>query len=273
MAAQNLRPHSFAVVLPYYNEAEYLEQTLLSWIKQERKPDQLILVDNGSEDGSAEVARPVLDGVGDIETVYLTEKRPGKIFALETGCAAVNCEFTILSDADTFYPEHYLALCEKLFSRYPARVSALMALPETERPDAVVSRLRRRYFWILHKIFPRHTYTGGYGQVFRTRDLERAGGFSIDIWPHVLLDHEIMYRVLKNGSARYHVDLWCQSSPRRGDRSRVRWSFWERMLYQCTPHRFQGWFFYRFLARRFQRRGLNQDRLREKTWEKTVSSK
>ncbi|NIM16779.1 MAG: glycosyltransferase [Candidatus Aminicenantes bacterium] len=263
------RNHSFAVVLPYFNEADFLERTLESWVNQTRKPDQLILVDNGSTDGSETVARRALKDAGFIDVIYLHECKHGKIHALETGCKAVNCEFIAMSDADTYYPSHYLELCEKLFAESDDRVSVLMALPEFNRPHALPSRLRRRYYISLHKIFPKHTFTGGYGQVFRTAALREAGGFSEEYWPHVLLDHEIMYRIFKLGLSRYHIDLWCQSSQRRKGRKQVRWNLFERLVYHFTPHAWQGWFFYRFLASRFAKRGLSHLRLREKPWQKT----
>jgi len=154
-----------------------------------------------------------------------------------------------------------------MFGDADENISALMALPEYSKPDAITSKIRRWYFVILSTIFKKHAFTGGYGQIFRTDALSKAGGFSETIWPHVLLDHEIMYRIFKNGRTLYHVDFWCQSSPRRNDRRRVRWNLVERLMYQFTPHRFQGWFFYRYLAPRFQKRGLDQIRLREKPWD------
>lgn len=265
---QPYTPNFFSVLIPYYNEAQYLEETLNSWLNQIRKPDRLILVNNNSTDDSEAIARRTLENPGSVEVIFLHETSPGKIHALKTGLEEVNTEFVALSDADTLYPPHYLQLCHKLFAKSGSRVSALMALPEFDKPHAPGSRLRRRYFITLSKIFSKHAFTGGYGQVFRTEALIEAGGFSEEIWPHVLLDHEIMFRIFKKGLSRYHMNLWCQSSERRTDRRRVRWNLFERLLYQFTPHFLQGWFFYRFLGPRFAKKGLNHLRLREKTWEK-----
>jgi glycosyltransferase involved in cell wall biosynthesis len=263
---------AFSVILPYYNEADFLEKTLSSWLMQTRRPDQIILIDNASTDGSVDIAKHTLAGVQDIDIVYLQEARPGKVHALETGCRAITGEFAVTSDADTRYPPHYLQLCEQLFSGSDETTAALMALPEGDHPEAYLSRIRRRYFIALHKLFRKHTFTGGYGQIFRTEALARAGGFSEKNWPHVLMDHEIMYRLFKFARSCYHIDLWCQSSQRRQDRRRVRWNLLERILYLLTPHSFQGWFFHRFLGRRFSKRGLNHLRLRERPWQTADTS-
>ncbi len=212
------------------------------------------------------LARRLLSKVGDGEVLYLSEPRPGKAHALETGCGAVCCEFVALFDADTIYPPHYLELCEALFAGSDQKLSAVMAIDIYRDPDVFPSRVRRRYPALAQKIRPHLCFTGGYGQVFRTEALERAGGFSAQNWPYVLLDHEIMVRIHKNGASLYSPDLWCRPSPRRADRSRVRWTLFERSLYHILPSSLQDWFFHRFLAPRFRKRGLFGQRLRERTW-------
>jgi predicted RND superfamily exporter protein/glycosyltransferase involved in cell wall biosynthesis len=257
---------SFSVVLCFYNETPFLEETLHCWLRQTRQPDQLILVDNGSTDGSMAVARSMLKNVSEIEVLYLNEPQPGKVHALKTGCEAVNCDCVVLSDADVYYPSHYLELCERLFSEYDTKLSALMAVDIYGDPDSILSRLKRRSYTVFQKIWPKLSFTGGFGQIFRTDALFEAGGFSESRWPFILMDHEIMYRIFKNGFSLYHKDLWCRPSYRRKKRDRVRWNLFERFLYYLVPYSLHGWFFYGFLASRFKKRDLNHLRLREKPW-------
>lgn len=258
---------SFTVIIPFYNEAAYLGATIESWLRQTLPPQRLILVDNASTDNSREIAQALLNNSRGLDVLFLEELAPGKLFALKKGLEEVMTEYVALADADTFYPPHYLALCDRLFRESSPEVAALMALVESDRPHSPAARFKRRYFLLLSLIFPRHCYTGGAGQIFRTRALRDAGGFSETIWPHVLMDHEIMYRIFKQGTSRYHMDLWCLPSERRQNRRNVRWSLFERLLYQLTPYGFQDWFFYRFLGPRFAKKNLNQLRLREKTWQ------
>ena len=119
--------HSFSIVVVFYNEKLYIERTLVSWLNQTRQPDQIICVDNGSTDGSIRIAKQILEGSRHIKKVFLSEPKPGKIHALEAGCRAVTSEFVALSDADTYYPPHYLEMCEALFSGSDEKLSALMA--------------------------------------------------------------------------------------------------------------------------------------------------
>jgi glycosyltransferase involved in cell wall biosynthesis len=258
---------TFSVVLPYFNEAGFVAATLRSWLAQTRPPDEIILVDNGSTDGSERICRDVLGaGRGRVECHYLKEPKPGKLAALAAGAGRASGSFLVFSDADTLYPPHYLRLCESLLGKDGPGLVALMALPVSGNPASPGSRLGRRAYVGLSRVFPGHTYTGGYGQVLRRDAFERCGGYSEGLWPYVLADHEIMARLLRLGTALYHVDLWCQPSPRRKDRRRVRWTVGERFLYHVTPHRWHDWFFGRFLRRRFARRGLVLLNLREKPW-------
>lgn len=258
----------FSVVLPYYNEYGYITTTLDAWLRQRILPGEIILIDNGSTDGSAQLVKNHLRDEQRIRKVFLSEPRPGKTHALQTGIAQSRYPFIALSDADTYYPPHYLELCAHLFAAHDESLSAVMALPEFGNPHSVWSKTRRKSLIGFQKLWRKHAFTGGHGQIFRRQALREAGGFSNSFWSYVLLDHEIMYRIFKNGRSLYHPDLWCRPSNRRKDRTRVRWTLPERFLYLMTPHCLQRWFFYHFLKNRFEARGLSQLRLREKPWEK-----
>lgn len=261
-------PPAWTFAIPYYNEADFLPATLASLIAQTLRPFRLILIDNGSTDGSAAIARAAMAGVAGIETVHLSESRPGKIHALEQLLDHVDTRYLALGDADTLYPPHYLAQAQAVLEAGGARVVAAMAIDVYGDPEARGARCRRFvYPRVIARLLPRQCHTGGYAQCFRADALRRAGGFSERLWRYVLLDHEIMQRVFKQGAARYHPDLWCRPSPRRSDRSTVRWTLFERLIYHATPFAAKDWYFYRFLAPRLARRRLGHLNLRAKSWE------
>lgn len=256
----------WSVVLPYYNETGYLRPTLASLFAQEFRDFRLILVDNASTDGSADLARALAAAHPEIETLHLHETRPGKINALHCGLAAVETEFVAFCDADTFYPPHYLRRCDELFASSGAGAAAVMAMDLPAESDGAAARRKRAKVMMVSRLLAKQTHTGGFGQSFRTDVLRKAGGFSADLWPYVLEDHEVMQRVFKLGRAVYAPDLWCIPSNRRKDRSGVGWTTAEQALYHLTPFALKDWFFYRFLARRFAARALENTRLRQKNW-------
>jgi glycosyltransferase involved in cell wall biosynthesis len=256
----------WSVVLPYFNEVEYLPATLAALIAQDGAPFQLILVDNASTDGSGDLCRELLKGCRHITTIYLHEPRPGKTNALECGLARVDTEFVAFCDADTYYPPHYLRRCDEVFARAPKDVVAVMASRLSGPPRHGRPRLRQIKTMIRARIFTKQSLTGGFGQSFRTSALGAVGGFSTEIWPFVLEDHEIMQRIFKVGRSRYDFDLWCVPSMRRKNRKNVDWTYLELRMYGVVPFIFKDWYFYKFLHNRFAARNLDQVNLREKSW-------
>ena len=269
---EDLRPGGFSAVVPYYNEAAYLPAILTSLLAQTRPLDRLILVDNGSTDESETICRRLLRDGPVKDVVFLHDPRPGHVNALETGCRAVDTEFVAFCDADTRYPPHYVAFCSRLFQEASPDVVALMALPVYGDPDRPGSRWPRRARVALSKLLRKQALTGAYGHVLRTTALRAAGGYSCARWSLLRADHELMHRVFRHGVPRYHVDLWCWASARRRNRPATRWNLMERLLYHFTPYHLKDWYFYRFLAPRFERRGMSQLNLRHQTWHEGSSS-
>lgn len=259
---------NWSVVVPYYNEAAgFLEPTLRSLLAQTARPLELILVDNGSTDESAAIARCVAAEFPSVAVRHLTERRPGQVHALEMGLAAVETEFVAICDADTIYPPHYLDHAFALFDRHGPNVVAVLAMGVGVDPDSWNARIKRWKGVILSQVLRNQAHTGGYAHCFRTAALRAAGGYSKRLWPYLLKDHEIIHRLLKQGRTLYHPDQWCQPSNRRLDRSTVRWTLSERLLYHFTPYAAKDWFFYVFLASRFERRGMSDLKLRARAWE------
>jgi len=262
---RNTEDGKWAVILPYYNEENYLENTLHSLCQQSLCPDQLILVDNASTDNSTTIARAVMAQYTHINAVFLNEDRPGKINALQSGLAAVEAQYTATCDADTYYPPHYLVLAHLLFEGKP-KASSVMAIDIYSDAQSRNARAKRLKTWLVSKILPRQCHTGGFGQMFRTKMLRQCGGFSAQAWPFVLEDHEIVHRTLKHGASLYHRDLWCQPSERRTNGASVNWHLPEQILYHLTPWPLKDWFFYSFLTKKLHSRQLDNSKLRERSW-------
>ncbi|MBZ6378297.1 hypothetical protein B5C34_00560 [Pacificimonas flava] len=254
----------WSAVIPVYNERDYLPRTLASLADQEQ-PVRILVVDNGSTDGCIEDAR-ALAAARDLEIEFLEEEAPGQVHALKRGIDAAETEFVAICDADTWYPPHYLTRAEELFDEGGRSRVALGALLMPERSGALADWWAANRRLAAARLMPRQNHTSGAAQLFRTSALKAAGGYDARRWPYVLKDHELMDRVLQLGGQTYDRDLWCISSERRGDRRKVRWTLSERLLYHVMPFSKKRWFFHRFMARRFERRGQKDIVLREQSW-------
>lgn len=104
---------SVAVVVPVRNEAEVLPATLPALLAQDYPGRcRVVLVDDGSEDGTASVARSLAGqpGANAPLNVFDAGARPegwaGKVWALAQGAAVLTDEeFLLATDADIVHPE------------------------------------------------------------------------------------------------------------------------------------------------------------------------
>ena len=107
----------FSVIVPAYNEAAYLGRTLASLQAQDfLGAYEIIVVDNNSDDGTAEVAR----GFG-VQVVY--ERRAGVCAARQRGAEAASGEILVSTDADTEHPSDWLRTLDGRFTASPAVVA------------------------------------------------------------------------------------------------------------------------------------------------------
>lgn len=254
----------WSVVIPFFNEEAFLGATLASIAAQTLAPDRIILVDNGSTDASRSLAEGFLRAHPKLSAVIVSEPHPGKASALKAGLALADTNFVATCDADTIYPPAYLETADRLFRKGGERTAAVLAIGV---PDGRIPQmLARAKSALAAMLMPSQAHSGGYGQSFRASALKDAGGFGPERWKFCLMDHEIIHRLTKRGVVLHDYSHWCRPSPRRGNRTRVRWTLGERLLYHVTPRRWRDWFFYRFLPRRFEARRVSELNLREKPW-------
>ena len=89
-------PGPVTVVVPAYNAAEFLPFALRSLQQQTQPPEQVIVVDDGSTDGTLDVARQ-------FGATCLQQLHAGPGAARNRGLAAATTEFVAFLDADDWY--------------------------------------------------------------------------------------------------------------------------------------------------------------------------
>ena len=255
------------MVIPFYNEEDFLPSTLKSIGAQSSLPEKLILVNNASTDNSVQICKKICTNLSIPKIIHLTEEKPGKIHALAKTKDHIHTKYVAFGDADTYYPPHYLNRASELFQNSDKEVVAILAQYVEEDPAGSV-QLQKQLEKTVHlsKRFPKKAFSGGAGHIFKTDAYFKAGGFSPKYWSFVHLDQEFIHRIAKHGDVLYHPDMWCLASTRREDRSKVRWNLWERVLYRYHPHWMGDWYFYRFLAARLKKKGMSQLNLRDQNW-------
>jgi len=99
---------SLSVVIPAYNESARLGNSLravVDYLRQNFPDGELIVVDDGSSDETAELARKVFQEAGDVRTSVISYKSNlGKGRAVRLGLLAARSDVALFSDADLSTP-------------------------------------------------------------------------------------------------------------------------------------------------------------------------
>ncbi|WP_040630462.1 glycosyltransferase family 2 protein [Fortiea contorta] len=93
-----------SVVIPAYNYAKYLAKTLDSVFAQTYRPIEVIVVDDGSTDNTAEIVRAYP------EVRYFYQSNQGVSVTRNVGIAAAQGEFIAFIDGDDIWKPHKLSL-------------------------------------------------------------------------------------------------------------------------------------------------------------------
>jgi glycosyltransferase involved in cell wall biosynthesis len=105
----------FSVVIPLYNKVESVCRTLNSLRQQRLLPAEIIVVDDGSTDGSAETVSAL--NMPNVKLVQQTNK--GVSFARNYGVSLAKHEHIAFIDADDQWSPFYLLEMSKLIARFP----------------------------------------------------------------------------------------------------------------------------------------------------------
>lgn len=92
-----------SVIIPVYNGEAFLDQCIESIINQSMTPHQILIIDDGSTDGSKEIAQ----GYSNIE--YVHQKNLGVASARNLGLSMATGEFVAFIDQDDFWNKEALA--------------------------------------------------------------------------------------------------------------------------------------------------------------------
>jgi cellulose synthase/poly-beta-1,6-N-acetylglucosamine synthase-like glycosyltransferase len=127
-----------SLLIPCHNEETLIRLSIASWLSQTRPPDEIIVVDDSSTDGTPAILAEFADRV----TVVRTPSNLGnKSYAQEFGLRFVTGEMFITTDADTVLAPDFVERIEKDFVD-----------PETAAVGGYVKSLQ--YNWLtMHRAF------------------------------------------------------------------------------------------------------------------------
>lgn len=256
-----------SAVIPVYNNARFIARTLESVLAQSRPADEIIVVDDGSTDNSAEVIK----GFGQ-KVRYIYQENAGASVARNTGIHAAKHEWIAFLDGDDEWLEDYLKRQVELLEANPQLVwstgnyftclcdenrRSSKFLPE--KCQAMMGKYQYHESYFKAFVADTHGWTGT--MIIKKEALIKAGLFrpgqlkanDIDMW------FRIAYRWKQIGClaeplAIYHLCI-DQSISRKYDhkRAEIHWALIERHFEQaqeqgaltdfrpCATHMLRRW--------------------------------
>ena len=179
-----------SIIVPCYNQAQYLPEALQSVLNQTYQNWECIIVNDGSPDNTKEIAKEWVKK--DSRFIYLYKENGGLSSARNAGIAIANGEFILPLDADDRIGKDYTLLAMKAFQE-DSDLKLVYCKAEKfgeesgswDLPDFSLFNLARR-----NMIFCSAFY--------RKKEWERVGGYDVNMI-YGLEDWEFWIAVLKNG--------------------------------------------------------------------------
>jgi glycosyltransferase involved in cell wall biosynthesis len=179
-----------SVVIPTYNYGRFVREAIDSVLAQTRAPLEIIVVDDGSTDGTEQIVRAFGDRVR-----YLWQQNAGVGAARNTGIAHARGEYIAFIDSDDIWLPEKLA---KQLARFDADPALGLVYSGAERFDGsgtLSVALDGIEGWIAPELLrlERSVISSGSGMMLPKRVVEEVGGFDADLQPSE--DWDFCYRV------------------------------------------------------------------------------
>lgn len=129
-----------SVIIPTYNRAAYLGEAVDSALSQRGVEVEVIIVDDGSTDGTAEVVRRRSGGWGR-RVAYLAQENAERCVARNHGLSRATAEYIAFLDSDDLWREEHAATCIEALRSRP---EAIAAYSEYGLIDAEGGRIHER---------------------------------------------------------------------------------------------------------------------------------
>lgn len=107
----------FSVIIPLFNKAPYVRKAIESVLNQSLQDFELIVVDDGSTDDSAEIAKKCLTGHSN--ALLLHQENSGVSVARNNGVTASHTHYLCFLDADDWWEPTFLEEVDRLIEDFP----------------------------------------------------------------------------------------------------------------------------------------------------------
>lgn len=214
-----MKKFEISIIIPAYNEEDYIEQCLQSLVWQKTKKSfEVLVVDNNSSDDTKKIALSFKDK---LNIRVITEKQQGRGIARWRGFEEATGDFLFSSDADTILPPNWIEDFMKYFKN--KKIVAVTSMCDIDDP----SQRNKALFKFVHlvanegyRIALGHYSLYGFSYAIRKDIYLKAG--KIDKNLNALDDVDLGRRVRKFGKIKLVRNIPVLTSNRRYQKGVIR---------------------------------------------------
>ncbi|MBI5822388.1 MAG: glycosyltransferase [Chloroflexi bacterium] len=197
-----------SIITPSYNQAAYLEQTILSVLNQDYPRIEYIVVDGASTDGSVEIIKKYKSKFA----WWVSEKDCGQADAINKGFARATGEIIAWLNSDDYYLEGAVRAAVKIFEEHPDAALVYGNMLAVDEHGKTFNTLNYKQLTLEDLLC--FQIIGQPAVFMRRSALQKTKG--LDPAFHFLLDHLLWIQIAQHGNilhvnqtwsaARYHAE-------------------------------------------------------------------
>lgn len=189
-----------SIVTPSFNQAKFLESSILSVLNQGYQNLEYIIVDGGSTDGSLEIIQKYENRLA----WWVSEKDKGQADAFNKGLSHASGKYLGWLNSDDLYIENAISEAVDLLESNTDLAFVYGDVQSINQVGAITNIMRYSDWDLLDLM--RFNIIGQPG-VFMRKDLvESVGG--LDTSFHFLLDHHLWLKLASKAPIKYSDKLW-----------------------------------------------------------------
>tara|TARA_R110002096_G_scaffold398734_1_gene594868 strand:+ start:7383 stop:8213 length:831 start_codon:yes stop_codon:yes gene_type:complete len=189
-----------SIIVPCYNQAQYLYEALESVEQQSYKEWECIIVNDGSTDNTEDIAKTWV--LKDIRFKFINQSNLGVSSARNTGIKSSKGSLILCLDADDLISEDYLQLAVEALSNNP---NLSLIYSEAEKFEKKTGKWELAEFSLQRMAESNIIFNAAF---FKKEDWNRVGGYD-EKMKEGLEDWEFWIHILKDGGQVYQIQKVC----------------------------------------------------------------
>ncbi|MBI5945059.1 MAG: glycosyltransferase [Chloroflexi bacterium] len=189
-----------SIITPSFNQAAYLEQTILSVLNQDYPHIEYIVIDGGSTDGSVDIIKKYESKLA----YWVSEKDNGQADAINKGFARATGDIVAWLNSDDYYQGGAVSTAVKIFDANPEVVLVYGNMLAVDEHGKTFNTLNYRQLTLEDLLC--FQIIGQPAVFMRCSALEKT--FGLDPALHFLLDHYLWIQIARHGKILHADQTW-----------------------------------------------------------------